>query len=92
MANNRRDFLKRAALAGAGAAMYQAMGKGRAWAFAQSPTNIRKSVTSLPGLGPSAQNENRPVHSVGYKTFDQVQKLGGSVQRGAIHNSANLCT
>ena len=57
MANNRRDFLKKAALAGAGAAMYQAMGKGRAWAFAQSPSNIRKFVTSLPGLGPSAQNE-----------------------------------
>ena len=57
MANNRRDFLKKAALAGAGAAMYQAMGKGRAWAFAQSPTNIRKFVTSLPGLGPTAKNE-----------------------------------
>ena len=57
MANNRRDFLKKAALAGAGAAMYQAMGKGRAWAFAQSPNNIRKFVTSLPGLGPTAQNE-----------------------------------
>jgi spore coat protein A, manganese oxidase len=57
MANNRRDFLKKAALAGAGAAMYQAMGKGRAWAFAQSPANIRKFVTSLPGLGPAAQNE-----------------------------------
>jgi spore coat protein A len=57
MANNRRDFLKKAALAGTGAAMYQAMGKGRAWAFAQSPAHIRKFVTSLPGLGPSAQNE-----------------------------------
>jgi len=57
MANNRRDFLKKAALAGAGVAMYQAMGKGRAWAFAQSPANIRKFVTSLPGLGPAAQNE-----------------------------------
>jgi len=57
MANNRRDFLKKAALAGAGAVMVQAMGKGRAWAFAQSPPNLRKFVTSLPGLGPSAQNE-----------------------------------
>jgi spore coat protein A len=57
MASNRRDFLKKSALAGAGAAMYQAMGKGRAWAFAQSPTNLRKFVTSLPGLGPSAKNE-----------------------------------
>src|SRR5438445_1732383 len=57
MASNRRDFLKRAALAGAGAALYQTLGKGRAWAFAQSPTSIRKFVTSLPGLGPSAKNE-----------------------------------
>jgi spore coat protein A len=57
MASNRRDFLKRAALAGAGAAFYQTVGKRRAWAFAQSPTNIRKFVTSLPGLGPSAKNE-----------------------------------
>jgi spore coat protein A, manganese oxidase len=57
MASNRREFLKRAALAGAGAAMYQTLGKGRAWAFAQSPTNLRKFVTSLPGLGPSAKNE-----------------------------------
>jgi spore coat protein A len=57
MASNRRDFLKRAALAGAGAAFYQTVGKGRAWAFAQSPTSIRKFVTSLPGLGPAAKNE-----------------------------------
>jgi hypothetical protein len=57
MASNRREFLKKAALAGAGAAFYQTLGKGRAWAFAQSPTNLRKFVTSLPGLGPSAKNE-----------------------------------
>ncbi len=57
MPSNRRDFLKRAALATAGTALYQTLGKGRAWAFAQSPTNIRKFVTSLPGLGPSAKNE-----------------------------------
>ena len=57
MASNRREFLKRAAMAGAGAALYQSLGKGRAWAFAQSPSNIRKFVTSLPGLGPSAKNE-----------------------------------
>ena len=57
MASNRRDFLKKAALAGAGAAFYQTLGKRRAWAFAQSPTNLRKFVVSLPGLGPSAKNE-----------------------------------
>ena len=57
MPNNRRDFLKKAALAGTGMALYPALGKGRAWAFAQSPTNLRKFVTSVPGLGPSAKNE-----------------------------------
>jgi spore coat protein A len=31
--------------------------RGRAWPFAQSPTNLRKFVISLPGLGPSAKNE-----------------------------------
>jgi spore coat protein A len=49
---NRRIFLKTAALA-SGA---MALGR-RAWPFAQSPTNIRKFVVSLPGVGPSAQNE-----------------------------------
>jgi hypothetical protein len=57
MPNNRRDFLKKAAVAGAGMALYPTLGKGRAWAFAQSPTNLRKFVTSVPGLGPSAKNE-----------------------------------
>ena len=57
MASNRREFLKRAAWAGAGATLYQSLGKGRAWAFAQSPSNLRKFVTSLPGLGPAAKNE-----------------------------------
>jgi spore coat protein A len=31
--------------------------RSRAWPFAQSPTSLRKFVTSLPGLGASAQNE-----------------------------------
>jgi spore coat protein A len=57
MANNRREFLKKTALAGAGVALHPVLGKGRAWAFAQSPTNLRKFVTSVPGLGPSAKNE-----------------------------------
>jgi spore coat protein A, manganese oxidase len=57
MPNNRREFLKKSALAGAGIAFYPVLGKGRAWAFAQSPTSIRKFVTSLPGLGPTARNE-----------------------------------
>jgi len=50
---NRRHFVKAAATAGASALVLQ----GKAWPFAQSPTNIRKFVVSLPGLGPSAKNE-----------------------------------
>ena len=29
----------------------------RAWPFAQSPTNIRKFVVNLPGLGPAGANQ-----------------------------------
>jgi hypothetical protein len=50
---NRRRFLKSTALAGTGALLL----RGRAWPFAQSPTNIRKFVTTLPGLGPSGAND-----------------------------------
>jgi len=57
MPNSRRDFLKKTAIAGAGVAFTPIFGKGRAWAFAQSPVNLRKFVTSVPGLGPSAKNE-----------------------------------
>lgn len=55
---SRRSFLRMAA--GAGAAAGASMVLPRivpAWAFSQSPTNIRKFVTSLPGLGPSGANE-----------------------------------
>jgi len=52
----RRQFIKMAAMAGAGAALYRTFGTGRAWAFAQSPTNIRKFITTLPGLGPPGAN------------------------------------
>ena len=49
---NRRHFFKTAALASGAMALCR-----RAWPFAQSPANIRKFLVSLPGLGPSAQNE-----------------------------------
>jgi spore coat protein A len=52
----RRQFIKMAAMAGAGAALYRTFGTGRAWAFAQSPTNIQKFITTLPGLGPAGAN------------------------------------
>ena len=47
-------------MAGAGAALYGAFGKRRAWAFAQSP-NIRKFVTTLPGWGLGANNIGQHV-------------------------------
>lgn len=52
----RRQFVKLAATAGAGAALYKSFWSGKAWAFAQSPTNIRKFITTLPGLGPGGAN------------------------------------
>jgi FtsP/CotA-like multicopper oxidase with cupredoxin domain len=54
--SSRRDFLKTAAMVGAGAAFFGRFSTRRAWAFAQSPTAIRKFVTTLPGLGPSGAN------------------------------------
>jgi spore coat protein A, manganese oxidase len=48
--------MKLAATAGAGAALYKSFWRGKAWAFAQSPTNIRKFITTLPGLGPGGAN------------------------------------
>jgi spore coat protein A, manganese oxidase len=50
---NRRHFVKTAALAGASTLAL----RGKAWPFAQSPSNIRKFVVSLPGLGTAAKNE-----------------------------------
>jgi spore coat protein A len=44
-------------MTGAAAALNSAIGSGRAWAFAQSPTKIRKFITTLPGLGPTGANE-----------------------------------
>jgi FtsP/CotA-like multicopper oxidase with cupredoxin domain len=48
----RRRFLQLTA----GTAAYLAS-NGRGWPFAQSPTNIRKFVVNLPGLGPAGANQ-----------------------------------
>jgi len=53
---NRRQFLQSSLVTGAGFALYGGLASKRAWAFAQSPTGIRKFVTALPGLGPSGAN------------------------------------
>jgi spore coat protein A, manganese oxidase len=50
---NRRNFVKSSLLAGAGALAF----RRRAWAYAQSPTGVRKFITSLPGLGRTGMNE-----------------------------------
>lgn len=56
----RRDFIRMSAgaalAAGAGTVIPWEFGVSRAYAFSQSPTNIRKFVTTLPGLGPSGAN------------------------------------
>jgi len=70
---NRRHFIKSTTMAGAGVLAY----RGRAWPFAQSPTNLRKFVTSLPGLRPSRSNEighylplatKKPINFAGWPT------------------------
>jgi hypothetical protein len=69
---SRRYFLKTAALAGTAAALYKSFGLGRAWAFAQSPTNIRKFIVTLPGLGPGGANnigQYLPLASKATQTF-----------------------
>src|SRR6478609_3410185 len=49
----RRQFLKTAAMTGAAVTLF----RGRMWSFSQSPTNLRKFVQGLPGLGPAGANE-----------------------------------
>ena len=48
----RRRFLKLSAATAAFVASSR-----QVWPFAQSPTNIRKFVVDLPGLGPSGANQ-----------------------------------
>ena len=52
----RRQFLKYTAIAGAAATLPLRFGLRRAYPFAQSPSTIRKFITTLPGLGPSGAN------------------------------------
>ena len=79
----RRDFLRTTAMASAGAALYGTFGRGRAWAFAQSPANLRKFITTLPGLGPAGANnigQYLPLATKTTRTFaglsTDVYKLG----------------
>jgi spore coat protein A len=75
---NRRQFVKATAMAGAGLALYK--GSQRfAWAFAQSPTNIRKFVTTLPGLGPAGANNFGQYIPLATKTTTTFAGLGTDV-------------
>jgi spore coat protein A, manganese oxidase len=53
---NRRQFLKNAALAGAGIALTSTLDYRSAIPFSQSPITIRKFVTGLPGLTKAGAN------------------------------------
>lgn len=46
---NRRQFIRRSVLAGAGCSLLPRLG----WAFSQSPLGIKKFITPLTGLGPT---------------------------------------
>ena len=82
---SRRHFLKSTAMAGTGALLL----RGRAWPFAQSPTNLRKFVTTLPGLGPSGANDIGQYIPLATKTHEKfaghtnrhLQPRGCAIQR-----------
>jgi spore coat protein A len=68
----RRQFLKGTIIAGAGFALPLKFDVPRAYPFAQSPTNIRKFVTTLPGLTPAGANnigQYIPLATKSTKTF-----------------------
>jgi FtsP/CotA-like multicopper oxidase with cupredoxin domain len=77
---NRRHFIKTSAMAGAGALLL----RSRAWPFAQSPTNIRKFVTALPGLGPSGANSIGQYLPLATKTTGTFAGLSTDVYNIAV--------
>ena len=84
---NRRSFIKSTAALGAGALAL----RRRAWAYAQSPVNIRKFVTSLPGLGPSAKNEiGQYIPVAGKKTINFAGQLTDTYNLAVATYSENM--
>ena len=66
---SRRKFLKITAMAGAAVLLpIRFAGRGQAWAFSQSPLNIRKFVVPLPGLGPTGIPALTPKTALDPKT------------------------
>ena len=80
----RRQFLKGAAIAGVGLGMPLKFGVRRAYPFAQSPINIRKFVTSLPGLGPTGANEIGQYLPLATKTTQTFAGLSTDVYKIAV--------
>src|SRR6516225_3631008 len=72
----RRRFLQ---LAG-GTVAYLGIDR-QAWPFAQSPTNIRKFVTNLPGLGPSGANQIGQYIPLATKTTANFAGLNTDIYR-----------
>jgi spore coat protein A len=83
---DRRKFIRTLGLAGAAAAIpwqfdlrtFKFM-TARAYPFAQSPTNIRKFVTTLPGLGPEGANNIGQYLPLATKTTQQFAGLSTDV-------------
>ena len=75
----RRQLLKTGAAAGAAAGL--TWGIRRAYPFAQSPTNIRKFVVNLPGLGPSGANQIGQYIPLATKTTTNFAGLSTDVYR-----------
>ena len=80
----RRQFLKGAAIAGAGFALPLNFGLRRAYPFAQSPTNIRKFVTALPGLGAGGANSIGQYIPLATKTTQTFAGLSTDVYNIAV--------
>ncbi len=80
----RRQFLKSAAIAGVGLSMPLKFGVRRAYPFAQSPTNIRKFVTTLPGLGPGGANNIGQYLPLATKTTQTFAGLSTDVYNIAV--------
>ena len=72
----RRRFLQ---LAG-GTVAYVGIDR-QAWPFAQSPTNIRKFVVNLPGLGPSGANQIGQYIPLATKTTASFAGLSTDIYR-----------
>src|SRR6516165_9020472 len=75
----RRQLLRTGAAAGAALSVPWAI--RRAYPFAQSPTNIRKFVVNLPGLGPAGANQIGQYIPLATKTTASFAGLSTDVYR-----------